>query len=138
MQALYQQFPFKERRLINLTGIFFYERTFGKVLRYFSLGGDETCCIASDGHVDAVGVKYKIKVPLITPFFACSYRLPQNWLLVPNPFFSSSKLQQNGKLWTNQGCPFQRTGLALQEQIQGQQDFFLLEINAILPKLMTN
>ena len=45
-------------------------RTFGDVVKYFFLGGDNACCIVSGGHVHVVWDTEKRKVPSITPLFA--------------------------------------------------------------------
>ena len=41
----------------NNTGTLSDGRNFGEVFEYPPLGGDETCCIASEGHIHAVGGK---------------------------------------------------------------------------------
>ena len=72
----------------NNTGTLIDGHTFGKVFESFVLGGDDTCCIALEGHASVVGYKENIKVLLITPFFECCYLLTHNFLPVINPIVS--------------------------------------------------
>ena len=76
------QFQFLHEKKI---GALLDGRTFDDFFKCFVLVGYDKCCIASEGHIHIVGNKEKRKVPLIIPFFTCSYRLPYNFLLVLNP-----------------------------------------------------